>query len=70
MKIVENKDFEKEFPLEVTRIMNDVVIFMNYNYMVRFKEDEKEIIWKQIKELKVDADQVCIDLEGYQYLGW
>ena len=70
MKIVENKDFEKEFPLEVTRIMNDVVIFMNYNYMVRFKEDEKEIIWKQIKELKVDADQVCIDSEGYQYVGW
>jgi hypothetical protein len=70
MKIVENKYFEKEFPLEVTRIMNDVTVFMNYDFMVRFKPDEKEIIWKQIKELKVDADQVVIDSEGYEYVGW
>jgi len=70
MKIVENKDFEKEFTLEVTRIMNDVVVFMNYDFMVRFKDSEKEIIWNQIKELKVDVDKVCIDSEGYQYVGW
>lgn len=70
MKIVENKDFENEFPLEVTQIMNDVVVFMNYSYMIRFKESETEIILKQIKELKIDIDQVCTDSNGYQYLGW
>jgi len=70
MKIVENKDFEKEFPSEVTRIMNDVTVFMNYDFMVRFKPSEKEIIWKQIKELKVDADQIAKDSEGYEYVGW
>lgn len=70
MKIVENKDFEKKFPLEVTRIMNDTIVFMNYDFMVRFKSAEKEIIWKQIKELKVDADQVATDSEGYEYVGW
>lgn len=42
MKIVENKDFEKEFPAQVTRICNDVIVFMNYDFMVRFKPEEKD----------------------------
>ena len=70
MKIVENKDFEKEFPSEVTRIVNDVTVFMDYDFMVRFNPKEKENIWKQVKELKVCADQVATDSHGYEYVGW
>ena len=43
---------------------------MDYNFMVRFKPNEKDVIWKYIKELKVDADQVAIDSEGFEYIGW
>ncbi len=70
MEIIENKDFLKIFPLEVTQIKNDTVVFMNYNFMVRFKSNEKTIIWEEIKKLKVDADQVATDKEGYEYVGW
>lgn len=70
MKIVKNEDFEKEFPSEVTRIMNDVIIFMNYEYMIQFKPEEKEIAWNKVKELKVDVDQVAKDSKGYEYIGW
>ena len=70
MKIVKNEDFEKEFPSEVTKIMNDVIIFMNYEYMIQFKPEEKEIAWNKVKELKVDVDQVAKDSKGYEYIGW
>ncbi len=43
---------------------------MNYDFMVKFKSNEKTIIWEEIKKLKVDADQVATDTEGYEYVGW
>ena len=70
MKIVQNKDFEKEFPSEVTGIMNDVTIFMNYQFMIQFKPEEKELAWNKAKELNGEADQVAKDSNGYEYIGW
>jgi hypothetical protein len=69
MKIVENKDFQKEFPSEVTGIMNDVTIFMNYDIIIQFREEEWDEAWAKLKELKGGGDQVARDSNGFIYIG-
>lgn len=69
MKIVENKDFEKEFPSEVTQMVNDITVFMNYNVIIQFKEDEWDDAWSKLKELCGGGDQVARDSQGNIYIG-
>lgn len=70
MKIVKNIDFKKEFPNEVTQIMNDVTVFMNYDIIIQFKEEEWDDAWAKLKELCGGGDQVARDSQGFIYIGW
>lgn len=69
MKIVENKDFKKEFPSSVTEIMTDTICFMNYEVVIQFKEEEWEEAWALLKKLNKGGDQIARD-EEFIYIGY
>lgn len=71
MKIVQNKDFKKEFPSEMTQIMNDICVFMNYHIVIQFSNNEENKAVKVAKKIsKTESfDQIGIDSAGLKYFG-
>ena len=72
MKVVKNKDFEKEFPKDVLRIIDDGgTTIMDYKVAIQFKQEEWEAAWSKLIELTGGGDQFARDDEGYIYIaGW